>query len=336
MAITKLAAVKAREEALAAVSSAAGPKALAKAVSALDAASLVLAQVEASIAAAKETRHVKTKEVHTTKESDDEDEPEEEEEGEEEESEPEEEEEEEETAAAASSDDDDEDNDEDDDEDDDEEERCKAQALASAKESLKAAKATKSAPAIKAATETLAALKSLSRSKASENHKALKAAARAVTGKKGTKALVGGLQTLGGTASATEALAAKIARLEGARRGDKVMSMLVKAKKEGKIASAQFATLKTQDPKWLKAHLAALPKMVTTTEDPARVGRTLDGGTDSTPPATTTTTTAKLTSQGLEPSLRKALEGQAAAAGKDFDAFLEGLNAQMAKNGVAS
>ena len=60
-------------------------------------------------------------------------------------------------------------------------------------------------------------------------------------------------------------LAKKVERLEADKVHAKVTALLAKAKRAGKIGEGQVASLRAQgmkDPKWLKGHLATLPKLM--------------------------------------------------------------------------
>jgi signal peptide peptidase SppA len=93
--------------------------------------------------------------------------------------------------------------------------------------------------------------------------------ARKITGKKtlSVQAVFGAIDGVGANAKEDRKLAARLAKLEDARREDKVTAMLATAKREGKITPAESKALANQDPKWLKGYLATKAKTVRTVDD---------------------------------------------------------------------
>lgn len=72
---------------------------------------------------------------------------------------------------------------------------------------------------------------------------------------------------------------ARLAKLEAARRSDRVNALLSAALKKGQITPGQVEHLRAKSPKWLKGYLASLPvnKPVRTVEDGARAPRAVEG-----------------------------------------------------------
>ena len=89
-----------------------------------------------------------------------------------------------------------------------------------------------------------------------------KAAARA-TGRKSLSSIAGALAAMPKQREATAALRKEVDALKSDKLRAKVDGKLAKAERQGKITAAQRDSLRAQgmkDPKWLKGHLATLPK----------------------------------------------------------------------------
>jgi signal peptide peptidase SppA len=156
------------------------------------------------------------------------------EEGGEEEGEEEDEDEDEESSKAGEDEDEDEGEDEDDDEDDDEEE-----------EEEESAKALLQHQGRKA--------------------KALLASAKRLTGQKSVNGILGALDAIGVRLSAAAKTEERVKKLEVQSRREKVDALIKAAKRDGRVSPSMAASLAAagmKDPRWLKGHLAQLPKLV--------------------------------------------------------------------------
>jgi len=100
--------------------------------------------------------------------------------------------------------------------------------------------------------------------------------------------------------------------------------MLAKAMAKGKITPASAETLKSQNRKWLRAHLAALPEGVHGNKK-TLVGRSLAGTHSAEAPAKDTAKMV-LRAQDLDHDQLKAIKGYASDAGKSVDDFLADMN----------
>lgn len=106
---------------------------------------------------------------------------------------------------------------------------------------------------------------------------------RQVTGQKGTREIFGALDGLQQTLAAAEKTQARVAKLEAHVRASKVDAILERAKSEGRVVAKEHrevlrADAMRQGTKWLKAHVAALPKLVRTTIDGELVARADENG----------------------------------------------------------
>ena len=103
--------------------------------------------------------------------------------------------------------------------------------------------------------------------------------------------------------------------------------MLSAARKDRRVAKRELASLRADGlkmgTKWLKAHLAARPKLVRSTDEGALEGRDLDGGRDG---DRENTRSEHLSKQNLTSEQRKIIETQARESGKSFDEFFAEMN----------
>ena len=219
---TLLSLIAAQDEALKAVTEATTPKAKKAALAAFAAAVSAVAEM-------KTTKKIKHEENTVTDDDGDEEEDEEE------------------TAADDDSDDSDDDDsddgddedDSDDDEDDDEEE--------DEEEEEKAAKAF------------------VGSKKGAYTPKSLFQLAQKITGKKGASEVFGALTAIQSRVENAEKVEARLGKLENSGRKSKVDALISDARKAGKLTKKMIPALRAQgmkDFKFLKAHLAALPKLV--------------------------------------------------------------------------
>lgn len=91
-----------------------------------------------------------------------------------------------------------------------------------------------------------------------------------VTGQKGVDAVFGALSAIQKDRKEAPKLAARLAKLEGARTADKVDAMLKRAAREGKITTPEAQSLRAQglkSPQWLKGHLAVKTARVHTLDE---------------------------------------------------------------------
>lgn len=101
-------------------------------------------------------------------------------------------------------------------------------------------------------------------------------AARRATGQRNVKAIVGALQAMPARLKSADKVVAKVEKLEAANRRSSVNAMLNEAKRAGKVTPAQMSSLREQgmkDPRWLKGHLAVLPRVVRSKEAGGFVAR---------------------------------------------------------------
>ena len=93
-----------------------------------------------------------------------------------------------------------------------------------------------------------------------------------ITGKSKLQDVFTALAGIGDRVKEGDKLRGRVVKLENEARSARVDGMLAKARREGRVTKPQIASLRTQgmrDPKWLRLHLATLPKLVTTLEDGA-------------------------------------------------------------------
>lgn len=337
--MTLLQLQKRREKAMSALAAATTAPARKKATEELEAALLAIAQFKTKL----DSKSVKTVKKEERYEETDEDEDEDEEASDDEDADD------EPKKPAESDDDDDDDSDDDDDddsdededdedesedededeedEDEDEDERASASALASARQVLRSAKSSKNAKAISAARSHLKSVKRAIAPKSLESFRKLKAACQAATGKKSLTSILGALSAIPAQRNAEKANAAAIAKIKASQTRDKVDAMLSVARKERRVTKKELASLRADGikmgTKWLKAHLAARPKLVRSVDDGAREGRDLEGGRDG---DRETTRSEHLSKQNLTSEQRKMIEMQARDAGKSFDEFFADMN----------
>jgi hypothetical protein len=122
------------------------------------------------------------------------------------------------------------------------------------------------------------ALKSLRGKSGSEKSVALYRAVASLTGKKNISEQLGALSAFESRIKSTSKLEGRLAKLETERVRDKVDAMLNKASADGRVTPGMRDSLRAQglkDQKWLKGHLAALPKKAIA---PALPGADKDGG----------------------------------------------------------
>ncbi len=140
-----------------------------------------------------------------------------------------------------------------------------------------------------------------------------------LTGKADVSEAIGALDALGSRIQNVSKLESRLNRLEGETRKSKVDAMVNKACTEGRITPAAKASLAAQgmkDPKWLKGHLAALPKNVRRVDEPLRQ------------PAAGTATPA-FDAASLSPDQRRMVEDLARDAKLTFDDALAKMNARI-------
>jgi len=270
-------------------------------------------------------------------EADDDDDSDDEDEDDEEEAEDEDDDEDEEQSASSDEDDDsdddeeeDEDDEEDDEEDEEDEARVRGASLASAREGLRLARRAGKKEDVRRAKAHMRAVKAAASAAASVStryHKLL-AACQHATGKKGLRAVIGGIDALKASAKTTEKVAAEVADIKARERRTRVDAMLSDARKAGKVTKAEAVSLRAQgvkDPKWLKGYLGVLPKKLRTVGDGAAIGKGKDGASDG-----DAVTTGALDLQHLSADQRKAIETMARDSGKTFDEFVGDMKQRSA------
>lgn len=148
----------------------------------------------------------------------------------------------------------------------------------------------------------------------------LYALAQRITGKHGVHEVFGALDAIGVRLQAAEKVEKRVERIEVRHRREKVDGMLMKARREGKITRDAVESLRTKgmsDPRWLKAHLGALPKRVRTLDEAALEGVTIGGSSEG-----DERRGKHLDAQSLSPDQRKIVESMASGTGKSVDEFM--------------
>jgi signal peptide peptidase SppA len=170
----------------------------------------------------------------------------------------------------------------------------------------------------KAEEEEAKALKALSGKGGSDKAASLYRAVVALTGKRNLSEQLGALSAFESRIKSTSKLETRLAKLEGERARDKVDAMLNKASTDGRVTPAARESLRAQglkDPKWLKGHLAALPKVRT----PERAALPNTAATEQAP---------KFAVESMSAEDRTVIESAAASAGLSFDDFVKKMNAR--------
>jgi hypothetical protein len=223
----------------------------------------------------------------------------------------------------------DEDEEEEEDEKEEEDEEARSKALASARSVLRAVKRTGSKAALASARSNLASVKRAIRPKALGDFRTLRAVCQRVTGQRSVSGILGALEALASTAKSTEKLSADVSKLKADKRRSRVDAMLAEARREQKITAPEMKSLRAQglnDPKWLRGHLAILPKKVRSLEDGGLVGRTTTGGKDG-----DARREDHLDAQSMTAEERKIILTTASQSGKSFDEFVADMNKTRAK-----
>jgi Mu-like prophage I protein len=239
-----------------------------------------------------------------------------------------------------SDDDDDDDSEEEEEErsEEEEEDKARAEALDSLRSVLRSARTSGDAKAIKAAKKHSRAVKAALAvsGRARSKYRQLRTAVSQATGRKGLSAMVGAVAGLANAKVTEEKNAKQIAKLRSQARRRRIGSMLAKAVSQGKIVDAQIPNLREQgmkDPKFLKAFLSVQPKLVTTTGDRPRKGRSLTtgelegtAGSGGNRPPPIAQGRTNYTIDSLDPQQRSYLEASAAAAGKTLEEYVKAMN----------
>ena len=286
---------KERDDALKAVASAESDKARTKALGDLDKASLALAAFQTRIEAAKKVKTVKKEERYEEEEDDEPKKPAEEEEEED---------------GSSSDSSDSSDSSSDDSYSEEEEEKAEEEEEEAEEESEE---------------EEEEKAKALLGSKSSAySFMNLFALGQRITGKKGVREVFGALDAIDVRLKAAAELEKRVDKLEARQRKERVDALLSSARRDGKITQDAIASLKIKglsDPRWLKAHLEALPKRVRTLDEGPATGQAFDGGKDG-----EERRSAHLSAQDLSSEQRKMIEAMCNGTGKTFDEFLAEMN----------
>lgn len=151
-------------------------------------------------------------------------------------------------------------------------------------------------------------------------------AACALTGETNVSRVIGALSGIKVKVDRADKLHADVSKLKSTQRRADVDAMLAKASRDGKVSPAATASLRAQglkDPKWLKGHLAALPKNVRTPDRAAL------------PDTEASANVAKLSAESMSAEDRKVIDDARAGTGLSFDAFVEKMNTKSKTVGFA-